>query len=134
MRHIIREQLLLEKKIADIRANLTITFDLRHDVSGHSEKRKWRHVGQDVGRKIYDYDILKLIEAAKDDIVFNIVNDQITNGVRFIVSQSATPYLNVVIEPKVKNPYHWDLVVITQMDKKDFEVGRDQLQIFVPIN
>ena len=35
VRHIIREQLLLEKKIAELRANLTISFDLRHDVSGH---------------------------------------------------------------------------------------------------
>ena len=131
MRHIIREQLLLEKKIAELRANLTISFDLRHDVSGHSEKRKWRHVGQESGRKIYDYDILRLIESAKDDIVFNIVNDQIVDGVRFIVSQATSPYLNVVIEPRVKNPYNWDLVVITQMDKEDFAVGRDQLQIFV---
>ena len=72
-----------------------------------------------------------MIESAKDDIVFNIINDQIVDGVRFIVSQATSPYLNVVIEPRVKNPYNWDLVVITQMDKEDFAVGRDQLQIFV---
>jgi hypothetical protein len=31
IRQIIKEQLLLEKKIALIRANLTINYDLRHD-------------------------------------------------------------------------------------------------------
>ncbi len=54
IRQIIKEQLLLEKKIALIRANLTINYDLRHDErSQHSEKRKWRHVASG-GDKIHD--------------------------------------------------------------------------------
>lgn len=128
IKKIIKEQLIVEKKISEIRANLTINFDLRHDTSGHSEKRKWRHGGGE--NKIYDFDIVKLVESVKDDITFNIVNEQITDSVRFIVSQSRSPFLNVIIEPRMKNPYQWDLNVITVMNKDGFEVGRGQLQIF----
>lgn len=132
IKRIISEQLLLEKKIALIRANLTITYDLRHDereTYSHGEKRKWRHVSSG-GDKIYDLYIKDLVEAAKDEITINIVQDRILNNVRFIVSQIKDPHLNVIIEPKMKNPYDWVLSVISVMNKKDFEVGRNQVQIF----
>jgi len=132
IRKLIKEQLLLEKKISQIKANLTINYDLRHDERGvHSQKRKWRHVGDEGGERIYDLYIQKLIEAAKDEITFHIVMEQIQNGVRFIVSQKDSPYLNAVIEPKMNNPYDWSLSVITVMNKRDFDIGRGQLQIFV---
>lgn len=132
IKHIIKEQLILEKKIAQITANLTINFDLRHDErSKHSQDRKWRHVGKDGGERIYDSNIKDLIEWAKNDISFNIAMEQIQDNVRFIVSQKNSPYLNVIIEPKMKNPYDWVLSVITVMNKQDFDIGRGQLQIFV---
>ena len=131
VKKIIKEQLLLEKKIAQIKANLTINYDLRHDERGdHGEKRKWRHVSGG-GDRIYDLYIQQLVEAAKDEITFHIVLDQIQDSVRFIVSQIKSPNLNVVIEPKMKNPYDWVLNVITVMNKGDFSIGRGQLQIFV---
>ena len=131
IKRLIREQLLLEKKIADIKANLIISYDLRHDERGsHSEKRKWRHVSSG-GDRIYDLDIQQVVEAAKDEITFRIVQEEIQDGVRFIVSQKNSPYLNVIIEPKMKNAYDWILYVITVMNKEDFEIGRGQLQIFV---
>lgn len=130
IRQIIKEQLLLEKKIALIKANLTISYDLRHDErSQHSERRKWRHVSSG-GDKIHDLYIQQVVEAAKDDITMNIVQDLIQDGVRFIVSQKGAPHLNVIIEPKMKNPYDWILYVISVMNKQHFEIGRDQVQIF----
>lgn len=131
IKKIIKEHLLLEKKIAQIKANLTISYDLKHDErSDHSDKRKWRHVS-DGGDRIYDLYIQQLIEAAKDDITFHIAMEDIKSSVRFIVSQKTNPYLNVVIEPKMKNPYDWALNVITVMNEKHFDIGRKQLQIFV---
>lgn len=131
IKKIIKEHLLLEKKIAQIKANLTISYDLKHDERGeHSEKRKWRHVSSG-GDRIYDLYIQQLIEAAKDDITFHIAMEEIKDSVRFIVSQKTNPYLNVVIDPKMKNPYDWTLNVITVMNKQDFDIGRGQLQIFV---
>lgn len=131
IKKIIKEHLLLEKKIAQIRANLTINYDLRHDErSQHSQKRQWRHVASG-GDRIYDLYIEQLIEAAKDDITFHIVQEQIQDGVRFIVSQKKDPHLNVIIEPKMTNPYDWVLNVISVMNKQDYAIGRGQLQIFV---
>jgi pyruvate formate-lyase activating enzyme-like uncharacterized protein len=104
---------------------------LRHDERGdHGEKRKWRHVSSG-GDRIYDLYIQQLVEAAKDEITFHIVLDQVQDSVRFIVSQIKSPNLNVIIEPKMKNPYDWVLNVITVMNKEDFNIGRGQLQIFV---
>ena len=60
----------------------------------------------------------------------HIVQEQIQDGVRFIVSQKNSPYLNVIIEPKVNNPYDWVLYVITVMNNQNFNIGRGQLQIF----
>jgi hypothetical protein len=81
LRKIIKEQLLLEKKIAQIKSNITINYDLRHDErNDHSQKRKWRHVGETGGEKIYDFD--------------------------------------------------WVLYVISVMNKKDYKIGKGQLQIF----
>jgi hypothetical protein len=130
LRKIIKEHLILERKIATIKANLTINYDLKHDSGGHSEKRKWRHVS-DGGERIYDYYIEKLIENAKDEITFNIVNEQILDSVRFIVSETKSPFLNVIIDPKMKNPYDWNLTVVTVMNKESCRIGRGQLQIFV---
>jgi hypothetical protein len=130
IKKIINEHLLLEKKIAQIRANLTINYDLRHDERNqHGQKRQWRHVSSG-GDRIYDLYIQQLIETAKDEITFNIVQEQIQDGVRFIVSQKNSPYLNVIIEPKVNNPYDWVLYVITVMNNQNFNIGRGQLQIF----
>jgi hypothetical protein len=131
LRKIIKEQLLLEKKIAQIKSNITINYDLRHDErNDHSQKRKWRHVGETGGEKIYDFDIKKLVEASIDEITFNIAMEQITDSVRFIVSSVSSPYLNIIIEPKMNNPYDWVLYVISVMNKKDYKIGKGQLQIF----
>jgi hypothetical protein len=131
IKQVIKEQLILEKKIADIKANLIINYDLRHDErSLHSQKRKWRHVPEG-GDRIYDVYIKELVEAAKDEITFRIVHEEIQDGVRFIVSQKNNPYLNAIIEPKVKNAYDWILYVISVMNKEDFKIGLGQLQIFV---
>jgi len=127
---IVRKHLLLERKIKEIRANLTITYSLQYDGSGHADKRKWRHATSE-GGKIYDYDITNLIEQSKDEITFHIVQDQIVSGVRFIVSERKQPFLNVVISPKMMNPYMWNLDIITVMKKEDFNIGIGQLQIFV---
>jgi hypothetical protein len=129
IRNIIKEQLLLERKIAQLKANIFINFNLRHDPSEHSKKRQWRHVAEK-GQVIHDVDILNLIQKVLDDITFKIVVNEIQNKVRFIVSDTNYPFLNVVIETEMVDPYQWILNVITVMNKKDFEIGRGQLQLF----
>ena len=130
LKNVIRKHLLLERKISELKSNLIITYNIYTDKGGHTELRKFRDVssGKD---KIYDYNIVKLLERAKDDITFHIVLEQIVDGVRFIVSQKEFPHLNVVLQPYEKTPYEWDFTIITVMNKEDFLVGRNQLQIYV---
>jgi hypothetical protein len=128
LNNIIKKTLLIEQKFHEISNEVTFDFDLYHDEWGHTNDRKWRHGS---GNKIYDLNIVKLLEEAKDDIVYNIIEGKIREGKRFIVSRLKGDQLNVVIEPKKNYINHWDLTLITVMNKEDFSVGKGQLQIFV---
>lgn len=125
---IIKKTLLQEQKFHEISNDVTFDFDLYHDEWGHTSDRKWRHGS---GNKIYDLNIVKLLEDAKDDIVYNIIEGKIREGKRFIVSRLKGDQLNIVIEPKKNYINHWDLIIITVMKKEGFTVGKGQLQIFV---
>ena len=127
LNNIIKKTLLQEQKFHEISNEVTFDFDLYHDEWGHTNDRKWRHGS---GNKIYDLNIVKLLEDAKDDIVYNIIEGKIREGKRFIVSRLKGDQLNIVIEPKKNYINHWDLTIITVMNKEGFSVGKGQLQIF----
>ena len=130
LRESILKHLLLEKKIAAIRANLTIVFNLgykRGEVKGmksHAEFRKNRH-GND---KIRDWDILQVVEKAKDDIVQYIVMGELYNGSEFVIKDTNS-LLNVPIILEQLSPYEFNLIIKTVMKKEDFSVGRNQIVI-----
>jgi hypothetical protein len=132
LRESIRKHLLLEKKIAAIRANLTIVLNLgykRGSVPGmksHAEYRKGRHDDN----RIRDWDILQVVEAAKDEIVQYIVLGDLYDGLEFIVKDSKTN-LNIPIILEELSPYEFNLFVKTVMIKQNFLVGRDQIVITV---
>ncbi len=132
LRESILKHLLLEKKIAQIRANLTIVFNLgykRGDIKGmksHAEHRKNRHQGD----PIRDYDILKAVEKAKDDIVQYIVIGDLYDGVEFIIKESDTS-LNIPVILEEVSPYEFNIFVKTVMKKENFIAGRDQIVIKV---
>jgi len=132
LRESILKHLLLEKKIAAIRANLTIVFNLgykRGEVKGmksHAEFRKNRHEND----KIRDWDILQVVEKAKDDIVQYIVMGDLYNGYEFVVKDSNS-LLNIPIILEELSPYEFNLIIKTVMKKKDFSVGRNQIVIVV---
>jgi hypothetical protein len=105
LNNIIKKTLLQEQKFHEISNEVTFDFDLYHDEWGHTNDRKWRHGS---GNKIYDLNIVKLLEDAKDDIVYNIIEGKIREGKRFIVSRLKGDQLNIVIEPKKNYINHWD--------------------------
>ena len=130
LRESILKHLLLEKKIAAIRANLTIVFNLgykRGEVKGmksHAEFRKNRH--QDF--KIRDWDILQVVERAKDDIVQYIVMGELYNNSQFVIKDTNT-LLNIPIILEELSPYEFNLIIKTVMKKEDFSVSRNQIVI-----
>ena len=99
LRQIINETILKEEKFHEINTEISFDFELFHDEWGHTKDRKWRHGS---GNKIYDLDIVELIEEAKEDIIYNIIDGKIKDGRRFIVSRLNGNNLNIVIEP-IKN-------------------------------
>jgi hypothetical protein len=132
LRESILKHLLLEKKIAAIRANLTIVFNLgykRGEVKGmksHAEFRKNRHEND----KIRDWDILQVVERAKDDIVQYIVMGELYDGYEFVVKDTKS-LLNIPIILEELSPYEFNLIIKTVMKKEDFSVGRNQIVISV---
>ena len=128
IKNIITETLIREEKFHQLEAEITFTFDLHHDMGGHTSQRKWRHGS---GEKIYDYDIIKLLEDAKKEIDYGIIDGDIRHNRRFIVSRDGGDYLNIVVNPEKLDTTEWNLVTITVMKKKDFTVSSGQLQIFV---
>ena len=128
IKRIIKESVLREEKFHQLNDKIEFTFDLHHDIGGHTAKRKWRHGS---GEKIYDRDIVNLLDDAKEEIIYSIIDGDIKNGKRFIVSRDGGDYLNVVIKPEKLDSNYWNLVTITTMKNPNFTVSRGQLQIFV---
>lgn len=127
IKSIIRESILREEKFHELSAEIKFTFELYHDAGGHTANRKWRHGS---GEKIYDLDIVRLLEDAKEEIIYSIIDGDIRNGRRFIVSRDGGDHLNLVIKPEELEVNHWNLVIITVMRNPDFTIGKGQLQIF----
>lgn len=125
----IRKVLLREEKFHELSGIIKFTFDLTHDSGGHTELRKKRHGLENI---ILDSDIIKLLEDAKEEIIYSIIDRDIINNRRFIVSRDGGDYLNVIIHPEKIDTAHWNLVTITVMRKKGFTVGERQLQLFIP--
>jgi hypothetical protein len=121
-------RLVHEQKFHELTADIEFTFDLHHDKGRHTQQRKWRH-GKD--ERIYDIDIVRLLEDAKEEIMYSIIDGDIQNRRRFIVSRDGGDYLNVVVLPEEVDINRWNLVTITVMKNEDFTVGKGQLQIFV---
>ena len=81
--------------------------------------------------KIYDLDIIRLLKSGLDEIIYHIIDGDIKNGRRFILSRDGGDNLNLVILPEKIDSINWNLVIITVMKKEDFNVGKGQLQIYV---
>ncbi len=125
---IIRKNLLKEEKFHDLKKEIKFSFEIYHDVGGHTQQRKWRHGSEN---KIYDLDIIRLLKSGLDEIIYHIIDGDIKNGRRFILSRDGGDNLNLVILPEKIDPINWNLVIITVMKKEDFTVGKGQLQIYV---
>ena len=95
-------------------------------MKSHAEYRKGRHIGD----RIRDYDIIKAIEKAKDEITQYIVIGDLYDGIEFVVKESDT-LLNIPIILEEVSPYEFNLFVKTVMKKSDFKTGYDQIVIWV---
>ena len=133
IKRIILDQHLIESKIAQIVADIKISFDVRS--TKHSSIQRFRHKESN-NVIITNSDIRDVIEKDKSDIAFYIVQNKIINNDVFVVSDATSDKLiSLSIVAEELTPYQWDLIITTIWSEKGsaqpFRVGRDQLHIVV---
>lgn len=133
IKRILLEQIINEARIAQIAANISLSFDVHE--TGHSKNQRFRH--KDASSLIIiNSDIRGVIERAKNDIAFHIVQGDIVDGEDFVVTdRNGEKKISLAIVPKEETPYYWNLIIRTVFSElakgEPFRVGRDQLHIVI---
>lgn len=117
---IVRKHLILEKRIAIIKSNITISYDV--SVRSHTK-------GRQELRNISRGDITLLLNKAIDEITFNIVSGELKDGDEFIVRRSGDDRLFIPIKLLEETPYMFTLELMS-VYRKESE-GRPQKTIWV---
>jgi hypothetical protein len=135
LRESIRKHLLLEKKIGVIAHEFVTTFKFQIDKTTHASTRSTRpELGSSYEqREISNAELIEFIALAKNKIAEKIVNNEIKDGVPFII-KSLIWELAVSIVPKHAGGIYWELVITTvfrESEENPFRVGKDQVVIWV---
>jgi hypothetical protein len=121
LRESIRKHLLLEKKIAQLKSQIYVSFEVRLDSGGHTADRQ-------VQRNVSRGDINLLLGKAVDEITTNIVLGQLNDGDVFIV-RSKSGNLFIPVKLIEEDPYNFVLLTKTVIRKEG--EGRPQFTIWV---
>ena len=121
LRKLIKEQLLIEKRIAQLKSQIYISFEVRLDSGGHTSERQLQ-------RNVSRGDINLLLGKAVDEITSNIVLGELNDGDIFIV-RSRSNNLFIPVKLIREDPYNFVILTKTVI-RKDGE-GRPQFTIWV---
>lgn len=133
LRRLIKEHLLLEKRIAQLLSNIKIQYSFDIDRTTHAYLRKTRTGIEDYNQKeISNSELRYFIDFSLRDIAENIATHQIIDGEKFVI-KSISKELSVVINPVQIYEYYWKLELITvfrETKHNPFKVGKNQLVIW----
>jgi hypothetical protein len=134
LRQIIKEELLLEKRIAQVAASLEVLFSFDVKRTSHAFDRKTRDDIEDYNpRPIVNAEIKEIIRMSKNEIAEKIVNQEITPETEFVI-KSLKWELAMAITPIHITGTYWELLIKTvfrESNNNPFRVGKDQLVIIV---
>jgi len=134
LRQIIRENLLLEKRISQISSNIEVTFSFDINRTGHAYERKIRTDIEDYDkREISNSEISELIRVVRKEIAEKIVSGEIFHGEPFVI-KSPERRLAISIVPEHEQGMFWTLYVTTVFREtyiNPFRVGKQQVVILV---
>jgi hypothetical protein len=134
LRQIIKEELLLEKRIAQVRASIEVVFSFDVKRTTHAFDRKTRDDIEDYNpRPIVNAEIKEIIRMSKNEIAEKIVNQEITPETEFVL-KSLKWELAMAITPIHITGTYWELLIKTvfrESNNNPFRVGKDQLVIIV---
>jgi hypothetical protein len=134
LKKLIKEHLILEKRIGQISSNIEVIFSFDVDRTGHAYDRKTRNdIELYDEREISNSEITEVISFARKEIAEYIVSGEITEDTNFVVRSSKWG-LAIAIVAKHMGGTYWKLLVRTvfrESNLNPFRVGRDQLVIDV---
>jgi hypothetical protein len=134
LRQIIKEELLLEKRIAQVRTSFEVSFSFDVNRTSHAFDRKTRDDIEDYNpRPIVNAEIKEIIRMSKNEIAEKIVNQEITSETEFVI-KSLKWELAMAITPIHITGTYWELLIKTvfrESKYNPFRVGEDQLVIVV---
>ena len=134
LRQIIKEELLLEKRIAQVRTSFEVSFSFDVNRTSHAFDRKTRNDIEDYNpRPIVNAEIKEIIRLSKNEIAEKIVNQEITSETEFVI-KSLKWELAMAITPIHITGTYWQLLIKTvfrESNNNPFRVGEDQIVIIV---
>jgi len=136
LRQIIKEELLLEKRITQVNSSLDVVFLFDVNRTSHAFDRDTRDdiEGYNI-RPIVNAEIREIISTVKKDIAEKIVSREINPEVDFVV-KSLKWELAMAITPVHIGGTYWQLIIKTvfrESKYNPFRVGENQLVIYSDI-
>jgi len=130
LRQLIKEHLLLEKRIGQLLSNIKIQYSFDVDRTTHAYLRKDRPDLEDYNQKeISNHELRYFIDFFLRDIAENIATQQIIDNEEFVI-KSVSKELAVAINPVQIGEYYWILELITvfrESKRNPFRTGKNQL-------
>jgi hypothetical protein len=134
LRSLIKEHLLLEKKIGNILSKLDVVFRFEINRTSHAYERRNRTDISDYNNKeISNAELKYIIDICKREIAESIINGKIESEVPFII-KSKEKEIAMVINPIHEVNTFWRLLIVTVFRESydnPFRVGEDQFVIWV---
>lgn len=133
LRQLIKEELLLEKRIAQIVSSIEVSFMFEIDKSIHANDRTVRPEIEDYNQTpISNEEIKETLRQVIKVIAEKIITREIRQGEEFVV-KSLKWELALAISPVHVSGTYWKLVLRTifrESESNPFRVGRTQLVIY----
>ena len=134
LRELIKEHLLLEKRIAQLMSSFEIQYSFDIDRSVHAYLRKTRNDIEGYNEKeISNSEIKYMISLSLKKIAEKIAQHNIVDNEAFII-KSYEKEIAIAIEPKHVEDNFWKLVITTVFRESfdnPFRVGKNQTLIWI---
>jgi len=133
LRQLIKENLLLEKRIAQISTNLEITFSYDVIKTIHATERETRPGLEGYNQKpISNGELVEFVNLFKKDIAERIISQEIKHEVPFVIKSNDWELASVIV-PIKEDTFYWKLILITVFRESPINklrVGENQLVLY----
>jgi hypothetical protein len=133
LREIIKEELLLEKRIAQITTSLEVVFSFDVKRTSHAFDRSIRDDIEGYNpRPIVNAEIKEILDMTKKEIAKKIIDQEIVHEEQFVIKSFKWELAIAIVPVHVEGTY-WELIIKTvfrESKYNQFRVGQDQLVIY----